>query len=69
VSDYTPEQLAALKAAAAKGVTNVSNAVGESISYRSLAEMHQQIAVMERALASTATVRQSYPMFTKDPRS
>lgn len=62
---YTHEQLAALKDAAAKGITKLRNSVGEEITYRSLEEMHRQIAVMERALTPQATVRQHYPTFNK----
>jgi hypothetical protein len=65
LTDYTHEQLASLRTAAAKGVTKIRNAIGEEISYRSLDEMHRQIAVMERALAPQATVRQHYPTFSK----
>lgn len=65
MSGYTQEQLAALKAAAAKGVTKLRAANGEEVTYRSLEEMHRQIAIMERALAPQATVRQHYPTFSK----
>jgi len=65
LTTYTQQQLEALREAAAKGVTKLRNSVGEEITYRSLEEMQRQIAVMERALAPAATVRQHYPTFSK----
>jgi hypothetical protein len=65
LTQYTQTQLDDLRAAAAKGVTKLRNSVGEEITYRSLEEMHTQIAVMERALAAKPRARQHFPTFSK----
>ena len=65
MSGYTQEQLDALKAAAAKGVTKLRMANGEEVTFRTFEEMQRQISVMERALAPGATVRQHYPTYSK----
>tara|TARA_R110002049_G_scaffold290396_1_gene473736 strand:+ start:12726 stop:12950 length:225 start_codon:yes stop_codon:yes gene_type:complete len=72
LTGYSEEELAqmrldltALRSAASKGITKLRNSVGEEITYRSLEEMYQQIARMERKLAPQATVRQHYPTFRK----
>lgn len=64
---YTAEQLAALKAAAAKGVRTVT-VDGHSVTYASVSEMLRMIAVMEKELAAAAgTARPAYfnPSYSK----
>ncbi len=48
---YSPEQIAALRAAIATGAMKVRNANGEEVTYRSLAEMKETLARMEREAA------------------
>jgi hypothetical protein len=60
---YTQQELAALKAAAAKGLKSVSYD-GHTVSYASIAEMQQMIATMERAL-NPGRSRIAYPAFDR----
>lgn len=63
MSTWTYEQLAALKAAAAKGVTRLR--IGdEEVQYRSLDEMLRMIAMIERTLAGDLPARH-YPVFRR----
>lgn len=60
---YTQQQLATLKAAAAKGVTSLR--VGnEMVQYASVADMLKLIALMEREL-NPARTRLQYPTFER----
>lgn len=59
------EQLAALKAAKARGVRRVQMN-GESVEYASLKEMNSIIADLEAQLGA-APSRQVYPRFTERP--
>jgi hypothetical protein len=63
MSGYTHEQLAALKAAAAKGLRTVSYD-GRSVTFDSLKELRAQIAVMERDL-NPGRARVHYPTFER----
>lgn len=67
---YTQAQIDKLDAAIASGVTTVRNANGETIIYRSLAEMKQARAMMVAGLAGTVPARRVsgfYPRFTRFP--
>lgn len=64
MSGYTQEQLDDLRAMTAKGITTGTMA-GESVTFRSLSDMFRLIAVIERALAPDATVRQHYPTYSR----
>jgi hypothetical protein len=59
---YTQEQVDALKAAVARGVTRV-RMNGEEVQYPSLGEMRRQIKVMEAEIAggSSGAMTVSYP--------
>ena len=63
MSGYTHEQLAALKAAAAKGVKTISYD-GQTATFPSVAEMLKLIAVIEREL-SPRRPRVHYPTFER----
>jgi hypothetical protein len=63
MSAYTQEQLTALRAAIAKGVTRL-RMNGEEVQYRSLDEMMRLAAVMDRSLNGVQT-QQHYPAFTR----
>ncbi|TYB83962.1 phage head-tail joining protein [Oceaniovalibus sp. ACAM 378] len=64
MSGYTQQQLDDLRSMTAKGITKGSMG-GESVEFRSLADMFRLIAVIERSLAPTATVRQHFPTFRR----
>lgn len=63
MSAYTQEQLDALRAALARGVTRL-RLNNEEVQYASMAEMRQQIAIMERDLGQPV-VTQHYPTFSR----
>ena len=67
---FTQAQIDALRAAIATGALTVRNANGEFVTYRSLAEMRQALAMMEGETAgATARRRVSgfYPTFSRFP--
>lgn len=51
---YTADQIAALRMAIATGALTVRNANGEAVTYRSLAEMRQVLAMMEADVAGAS---------------
>lgn len=63
MSSYTQTQLAALKAAVAKGVRSVSYD-GQTVTYASISEMLRVISVIERELNAGAS-RTHYPSFDR----
>jgi len=52
---FTSDQIAALKVAIATGALTVRNANGEAVTYRSLSEMKQVLAMMEAEVAPAAS--------------
>lgn len=52
---FTDDQIASLRAAIATGALTVRNANGETVTYRSLAEMREILAIMERQAGPGAT--------------
>lgn len=64
---FTSDQVSALKIAIATGALSVRNANGEAVTYRSVAEMRQVLALMEAEVAGAATAaRYINPTFTRD---
>lgn len=63
---YTPDQIASLKAAIATGALTVRNGNGETVTYRSLAEMRQVLAMMEADASSlsSSAVRYINPTYS-----
>lgn len=59
---YTAEQLAQLKANIARGVTSIEMN-GEKVTFRSLDEMRQIVAMVEREVAPTASPGFYRPIF------
>lgn len=65
--NYTPEQLAQIKAARARGAVRLRMG-NEEVQYRSLAEMDQIIASIEAELTGTSgRGKQHYPQFMERP--
>ncbi len=66
---YTQAQVDALRNAIATGTLRVQNANGESILYRSLAEMRQTLGMMEADVAGPLRRRASgiYPTYSRFP--
>ncbi|WP_444452565.1 phage head-tail joining protein [Rhodobacter capsulatus] len=56
---YTPEQVAALRAAIATGATRV-RMNGEEVQYRSLGEMERILALAEASLGGSAARRPTH---------
>lgn len=63
MTTYTQAQLNNLREMAASGITEASYE-GQTVKYRTLAELHQAIATIERALGQSVT-RQHYPGFRR----
>lgn len=53
---YTTAQLAALKAAHARGVVTVRGADGSTVTYASLSDMARAIAAIEAELVATGAI-------------
>ena len=57
---FTQTQIDTLRAAIATGALTVRNANGETVTYRSLAEMRETLATMEAVVTGSGTSRVSY---------
>lgn len=66
---YSQDQVNRLRDAIATGALTVRNANGEFVTYRSLAEMRQTLAVMEAEVAGPARRRSRsiYPAYSRFP--
>lgn len=62
---YTQQQIDALREALAEGVLEVESA-GRRIKYRSLAEMQQQLQIMEAAVTGRRPATRKYMSFQRD---
>lgn len=62
---YSADQIAALRNAIATGALTVRNANGETVTYRSLAEMRQVLSIMQAEVSSAAPVRFINPTFDR----
>lgn len=63
---YTSDQLAALRAAYASGVTEVRDADGRTVRYGSLGDLSRAIATLEREVEGTTRLTHVNPVFVRD---